>query len=85
MKKSMLSGWSSIPGGILFFGDYVYICTLGFTRYRALLSADADGTLVNRPRKTNATFGGACFSFGLDYIIAPWFFGLDQVSKSDIV
>ena len=25
MKKSMLSGWSSIPGGILFFGDYVYI------------------------------------------------------------
>ena len=79
MKKSMLSGWSSIPGGILF------ICTLGFTRYRALLSADADGTLVNRPRKTNATFGGACFSFGLDYIIAPWFFGLDQVSKSDIV
>ena len=36
-------------------------------------------------QETNATFGGACFSFGLDYIIAPWFFGLDQVSKSDIV
>ena len=60
MKKSMLSGWSSIPGGILFL-EIMYICTLGFTRYRALLSADADGTLVNRPRKTNATFGGACF------------------------
>ena len=58
MKKSMLSGWSSIPGGILFFGDYVYM----YTRVH-----------------------GACFSFGLDYIIAPWFFGLDQVSKSDIV
>ena len=27
MKKSMLSGWSSIPGGILFFGDYVYMYT----------------------------------------------------------
>ena len=27
----------------------------------------------------------ALVSFGLDYIIAPWFFGLDQVSKSDIV
>ena len=26
--------------------------------------ADADGTLVNGPRKTNATFGVACFSFG---------------------
>ena len=50
MKKSMLSGWSSIPGGILFL-EIMYICTLGFTRYRALLSADADGTLVNRPRK----------------------------------
>ena len=59
MKKSMLSGWSSIPGGILFFGDYVYM----YTRVHA----------------------AACFSFGLDYIIAPWFFGLDQVSKSDIV
>ena len=66
MKKSMLSGWSSIPGGILFFGDYVYM----YTRVHAL---------------SRSTFGGACFSFGLDYIIAPWFFGLDQVSKSDIV
>ena len=84
MKKSMFSGWSSIPVAYSFL-VIMYICTLGFTRYRALLSADADGTLVNRPRKTNATFGGACFSFGLDYIIAPWFFGLDQISKSDIV
>ena len=50
-----------------------------------LLPADAGGTFVNGPGKTNATFGVACFSFGLDYIIAPWFFGLDQVSKSDIV
>ena len=84
MKKSMLSGWSSIPGGILFFGDYVYM----YTRVHALrasLSACADGLLVKGLKKTNATFGGACFSFGLDYIIAPWFFGLDQVSKSDIV
>ena len=32
MKKSMLSGWSSIPGGILFFGDYVYM----YTRVHAL-------------------------------------------------
>ena len=76
MKKSMLSGWSSIPGGILFFGDYVYM----YTRVHAL-----SRSIVCCPRKTNATFGGACFSFGLDYIIAPWFFGLDQVSKSDIV
>ena len=67
------------------FGAPAIVASIRNPRYRALLSADADGTLVNRPRKTNATFGGACFSFGLDYIIAPWFFGLDQVSKSDIV
>ena len=30
-----------------------------------LLPADAGGTFVNGPRKTNATFGVACFSFGL--------------------
>ena len=33
--------------------------------------ADADGTLVNGPRKTNATFGVACFSFGLLKLTSP--------------
>ena len=34
-------------------------------RIRAPLPAYAGGTFVNGPRKTNATFGVACFSFGL--------------------
>ena len=31
-------------------------------RYRAPLSADADGSFVNGPRKTNVCFAAACFS-----------------------
>ena len=30
-------------------------------RWRAPLPADAGGSFVNDPRKTNATCGGACF------------------------
>ena len=50
------------------FLEIMYICTLGFTRYRALLSADADGTLVNRPRKTNATLRWRLFFFWACYM-----------------
>ena len=42
-----------------------YILYSGSPRIRALLPAFAGGTFVNGPRKTNTTFGVACFSFGL--------------------
>ena len=47
------------------FAAACYILNSGSPRWRALLPAHAGGTLVNGPRKTNATFGVACFSFGL--------------------
>ena len=42
-----------------------YILYSRIPRIRALLPANAGETFVNGPRKTNATFGVACFSFGL--------------------
>ena len=42
-----------------------YILYSRIPRIRALLPAFAGDSFVNGPRKTNATFGVACFSFGL--------------------
>ena len=101
MKKSMSLG-AGFPAAYSFFaGSEIEQRQIRLTNpaLRALLSADADGSFVNRPRKTNATFGGACFamhienapvtrlkiSFGLDYIVAPRFVWADQVGESDIV
>ena len=44
---------------------FCYILYSGSPRIRTPLPAFAGGTFVNGPRKTNATFGVACFSFGL--------------------
>jgi hypothetical protein len=49
----------------LFFFWAHYILYSGSPRIRTLLPAYAGGTFVICPRKTNATFGVACFSFGL--------------------
>ena len=73
-----------VPAAYSFF---VLVYTiLRFTRYRALLSANADGTFVNGLRKTNVCFAAACFSLrALDYIITPWLVWLDQIGESDII
>jgi len=49
----------------LFFFWTHYILYSRIPRIRALLPAFAGDSFVNGPRKTNATFGVACFSFGL--------------------
>ncbi len=97
MKKSMSLGSRSWRHAL--FCALVYTI-LRFTRYRALLSADADRTFVNGLRKisgratgassiclaTNVCFAAACFSLcTLDYVVAPLFVWLDQVCQSDIV
>ncbi len=46
----------------------IYLCPRRFfdvSGKKKVPPADADGTLVNGPRKTNAAFSGACFSLGL--------------------
>ena len=61
MKKSMLSGWSSIPGGILFFGDYVYMYTRVHALSRSIVClTQTEPSLIVQENK--CTFGGACFS-----------------------
>ena len=62
----------------LFFFWAHYILYSGSPRCRALLPAYAGGTFVNGPRKTNAIFGVACFSFGLiiSYTQVPRAFAL---------
>ena len=66
---------------ILLAQPLVFPCVLVHSRIpriRALLPAFAGGTFVNGPRKTNATFGIACFSFGLikSYTQVPRAFAL---------
>ena len=55
----------SVQAAVTYFSlDSLYL-RLRSPHLRALLPAFAGGTFVNGPRKTNATFGVACFSFGL--------------------
>jgi hypothetical protein len=50
---------------MVIFSVYIMLVGSGFLCGCAPLPANAGGTFVNGPRKTNATFGVACFSFGL--------------------
>jgi len=55
----------SVQVAVTYFSlDSLYL-RLRSPHLRALLPAFAGGIFVNGPRKTNATFGVACFSFGL--------------------
>ena len=54
----------SVQAAVTYFSlDSLYL-RLRSPHLRALLPAFAGGIFVNGPRKTNATFGVACFSFG---------------------